>query len=306
MKLNSNLKTHNSKLVVGILCAIGAAVCYGTNPLGALNLYAEGMNTPSVLFYRFGLAWVIIAAVMAVKALSHRESLRVTGRELRTLLTLGLLFIGSSLTLYLSFHYMPAGVASTILFTYPVMTAAIMVLFFRERLRWGMVVALLLSLAGVLLLYWGDTGGTLSMLGVVLVLVSALTYALYIIVVDKSPLQMSSFKINFFVLFCCAVGMALFALLSGQPLMLPPTPRAWLWVGWLAVVPAIMALVMMVYAAKYLGSTPTAILGALEPTTAVLIGIFLFGEPFGPRLLVGILLILAAVTLVVLTNSRKK
>ena len=306
MKLNSNLKTHNSKLVVGILCAIGAAVCYGTNPLGALNLYAEGMNPPSVLFYRFGLAWVIIAAVMAVKALSHRESLRVTGRELRTLLTLGLLFIGSSLTLYLSFHYMPAGVASTILFTYPVMTAAIMVLFFRERLRWGMVVALLLSLAGVLLLYWGDTGGTLSMLGVVLVLVSALTYALYIIVVDKSPLQMSSFKINFFVLFCCAVGMALFALLSGQPLMLPPTPRAWLWVGWLAVVPAIMALVMMVYAAKYLGSTPTAILGALEPTTAVLIGIFLFGEPFGPRLLVGILLILAAVTLVVLTNSRKK
>ena len=306
MKLNSNLKTHNSKLVVGILCAIGAAVCYGTNPLGALNLYAEGMNTPSVLFYRFGLAWVIIAAVMAVKALGHRESLRVTGRELRTLLTLGLLFIGSSLTLYLSFHYMPAGVASTILFTYPVMTAAIMVLFFRERLRWGMVVALLLSLAGVLLLYWGDTGGTLSMLGVVLVLVSALTYALYIIVVDKSPLQMSSFKINFFVLFCCAVGMALFALLSGQPLMLPPTPRAWLWVGWLAVVPAIMALVMMVYAAKYLGSTPTAILGALEPTTAVLIGIFLFGEPFGPRLLVGILLILAAVTLVVLTNSRRK
>ena len=295
-----------NKKLIGILCAIGAAVCYGTNPLGALNLYAEGMNTPSVLFCRFGLAWIIIAAVMGVKALRHQESLRVTGRELRTLLTLGLLFIGSSLTLYLSFHHMPAGVASTILFTYPVMTAAIMVLFFRERLRWGMALSILLSLVGVLLLYWGDAGGTLSLLGVVLVLVSALTYALYIIVVDKSPLAMSSFKINFFVLFCCAAGMAFFALCSGQPLMLPPTPRAWLWVGWLAVVPAIMALVMMVYAAKYLGSTPTAILGALEPTTAVLIGIFVFGEPFGPRLLVGILLILAAVTLVVLSSNRQR
>ena len=289
-----------NKKLVGTLCAIGAAVCYGTNPLGALNLYAEGMNTPSVLFYRFGLAWLIIAGVMAVKAVSRRESLRVTGRELRTLLALGILFIGSSLTLYLSFHHMPAGVASTILFTYPVMTAVIMVLFFRERVRLGIVLSLVFSLVGVLLLYWGDTGGTLSLLGVVLVLVSALTYALYIIVVDKSPLAMSSFKINFFVLFCCAAGMALFALLSGQPLMLPPTPRAWLWVGWLAVVPAIMALVMMVYAAKYLGSTPTAILGALEPTTAVLIGILVFGEPFGPRLMVGIVLILVAVILVVL------
>ena len=295
-----------NKKFVGILCAIGAAVCYGTNPLGALNLYAEGMNTPSVLFFRFGLAWVIIAVVMLFKAVGRRESLKLSWREFGTLSALGLLFIGSSLTLYLSFHHMPAGVASTILFTYPVMTALIMTLFFHERVRLATVASILLSLAGVLLLYWSDAGGTLSLAGVVLVLVSALTYALYIIVVDKSPLAMSSFKINFYVLFYCAAGMALFALLSGQPLQLPPTPRAWLWVGWLAIVPAIMALVMMVYAAKYLGSTPTAILGALEPTTAVLIGIFVFGEPFGPRLLVGIVLILAAVTIIVLSKSARR
>ena len=291
-----------NKKLIGILCAIGAAVCYGTNPLGALNLYAEGMNTPSVLFYRFGLAWLIVAVVM----LFRRESLRVDRREFLTLTALGVLFIFSSLTLYLSFHLMPAGVASTILFTYPVMTAAIMAAFFRERIRVGTVLSILLSFAGVLLLYWGDSGGTLHIGGVILVLVSALTYALYIIVVDKSPLAMSSFKINFYVLFYCAAGMALFALLSGQPLQLPPTPRAWLWVSWLAVVPAIMALVMMVYAAKYIGSTPTAILGALEPTTAVLIGVFVFAEPFSLRLLLGILLILAAVTIVVLAKGNKR
>ncbi len=290
-----------NKKLVGTLCAIGAAVCYGTNPLGALNLYTEGMNTPSVLFYRFGLAWVIVAIVM----LFRKESLRVDKREFLTLSALGVLFIFSSLTLYLSFRLMPAGVASTILFTYPVMTAVIMALFFHERVRLGTVTAIALSLVGVLLLYWGDPSGALSIAGVVLVLVSALTYALYIIVVDKSPLAMSSFKINFYVLFYCAAGMALFALLSGQPLMLPPTPRAWLWVSWLAVVPAIMALVMMVYAAKYLGSTPTAILGALEPTTAVLIGVLVFSEPFTLRLLFGIVLILAAVVLVVLAKDSR-
>lgn len=290
----------NRKLI-GILCAVGAAVCYGTNPLGALNLYAEGMNTPSVLFYRFGLAWVIIAVVM----LCRKESLRVTKREFLTLSALGLLFIASSLTLYLSFRLMPAGVASTILFTYPVMTAAIMTLVFRERITLPTVAAIVLSLAGVLLLYWGDSGGALSLMGVVLVLVSALTYALYIIVVDKSPLPMSGFKVNFYVLAWCALGMVCYGLMSGQPLMLPPSPRAWLWVSWLAVVPAIMALVMMVYAAKYLGSTPTAILGALEPLTAVLIGILVFAEPFSLRLAAGIVLILAAVALVVLTKARR-
>lgn len=291
-----------NKKLIGTLCAVGAAVCYGTNPLGALNLYAEGMNTPSVLFYRFGLAWLIVAVVM----LFRRESLKVDRREFLTLTALGVLFIFSSLTLYLSFHLMPAGVASTILFTYPVMTAAIMAVFFRERIRTGTITSILLSFAGVLLLYWSDGGGTLHIGGVALVLVSALTYALYIIVVDKSPLAMSSFKINFYVLFYCAAGMALFALLSGQPLQLPPTPRAWLWVSWLAVVPAIMALVMMVYAAKYIGSTPTAILGALEPTTAVLIGVLVFAEPFTLRLLCGIALILAAVTIVVLGKGNKR
>jgi drug/metabolite transporter (DMT)-like permease len=66
-----------------------------------------------------------------------------------------------------------------------------------------------------------------------------------------------------------------------------------------------MALVMMVYAAKYLGSTPTAILGALEPTTAVLIGVLVFSEPFTLRLLFGIVLILAAVVLVVLAKDSR-
>lgn len=296
------MKAKGSHKLIGTLCAIGAAVCYGTNPLGALNLYAEGMNTPSVLFYRFGLAWIIISIVM----LFRHEGLKVNRREFGTLTALGILFIFSSLTLYLSFHYMPAGVASTILFTYPVITAAIMAIFFHERISWATILSIALALAGVMLLYWGDTNGTLNIFGVVLVIISALTYALYIIVVDKSPLRMSSFKINFFVLFYCALGMVVFALLSGQPLMLPPTPKAWLWVSWLAIVPAIMALVMMVYAARYLGSTPTAILGALEPTTAVLIGTIIFGEPFTFRLSLGILLILAAVIIVVLGKGRNE
>lgn len=291
----------NSKTIIGLVCAIGAAVCYGTNPL-ARFLYTEGMNVPSVLFYRFGLAWVIVALVM----LFRKESLRVNRREFLTLSALGILFILSSTTLYTSFALMPSGIASTILFTYPVMTAAIMAVFFHERVTLPVLGAIVLSFVGVALLSFNDDGGTFSLLGIVLVLVSALTYALYIIVVDKSPLQMSSFKINFYVLFYCALGNVVYALVSGQPLMLPPSPTAWFWVGWLAVVPAIMALVMMVYAAKYLGSTPTAILGALEPMTAVLIGVFVFAEPFSPRLLLGIVLILAAVTLVVLAKARRK
>lgn len=285
---------RNRKLI-GTLAGIAAAVCYGTNPLGALKLYAEGMQTNSVLFYRFGLAWVIIAIVMFFR----KESLKVTRQEFTALTGLGLLFIVSSLTLYLSFHYMAAGVASTILFTYPVMTAVIMAVFFRERITWATVVSLALSGAGVVLLYWSDSAGTLSTVGVILVLASALSYALYIILVNRSNLQMSSFKINFYVLLYCTLGMVVYSLIAGLPLTLPQNATSWFYVGWLAVVPAIFALVLMVYAAKYVGSTATAILGALEPLTAVLIGIFVFNEPFTLNLAIGIALILGAVMVIV-------
>ncbi len=292
------MQVKNRKFI-GTLAGIAAAICYGTNPLGALKLYAEGMQTNSVLFYRFGLAWVIIALVM----LFRKESLKVTWKEFRVLTGLGLLFIVSSLTLYLSFHYMAAGVASTILFTYPVMTAVIMAVFFHERITWSTVVSLLLSSVGVALLYWSDSAGALSTIGVLLVLASALSYALYIIVVNQSDLQMSSFKINFYVLMYCALGMLVYSGIAGLPLILPHNAVSWFYVGWLAVVPAIFALVLMVYAAKYVGSTTTAILGALEPLTAVLIGIFVFSEPFTLNLALGIVLILAAVVLIAVVKK---
>ncbi len=297
-----------SAKVFGTICGILAAVCYGTNPLGALKLYAQGMQTSSVLFYRFGLAWVILAVVMLIRALPRKgrrvETLRVTRKEFGVLSALGVLFIFSSLTLYLSFHVMDAGVASTILFTYPVMTAAIMALFFHEKTNWITFSSIVLSFIGVALLYWGDGTTKLPIGGVVLVLISALTYAVYIIVVNRSQLKMSSFKINFYVLFYCALGMLVYSFLAGEPLTLPQNATSWFYVGWLAVVPAIMALTLMVYAAKLVGSTATAILGALEPLTAVLIGVFVFDEDFSLNLLIGIVLILVAVTMIVVLPGR--
>ncbi|MCR4858791.1 MAG: DMT family transporter [Bacteroidales bacterium] len=295
-----SLQQKNNRTLFGTLCGIGAAVCYGTNPIGA-RLYEEGMTPSNVLFWRFGLAWVIIAAVMLLR----KEKLRVSRSEFATLSMLGLLFLASSFTLYASFQLMDVGVASTLLFVYPVLTAAIMAIFFKEKLTWATALSIVLSFIGVMLLYWTPDGGRLSAAGVVLVLISALTYALYIIVMNRSQLAMSSFKINFYVLIYCALGNLILSFCTGQGVQMPAHATSWFYVGWLAVVPAILALVMMVYAAKYIGSTPTAIIGALEPLTAVLIGIFMFGEVFTVRLAFGILLIFSAVFIIALYSNRK-
>ena len=268
---------------------------YGANPLGALPLYAEGINTCSVLFYRYA-----IAVVMAVR----RKPLAVSRRDLAIMALLGVLFAASSLSLFMSFLFMGAGVASTLLFVYPVMVAVMMAVFFKERVTRSTVLAIALALTGVALLYKGDGGKPLSGAGVSLVMVSSLTYALYIIIVNKSPLRMSSVKMTMYVLtFAVAVAVAMSFTDPANHLQLLHTPRQWGLALLLAVVPTVLSLLLMVIAVHDVGSTPTAIMGALEPVTAVVISVALFGELVTARLVIGIVLILAAVLLTVVGKN---
>ena len=279
----------------GTVCGIAAAVFYGTNPLGAMNLYADGISTNSTLFYRFGIAVIILGVMMAVQ----RKSFALTRRELATLAILGVFMSTSSTTLYFSFNFMDVGIASTLLFVYPVMVAVIMATFFHEKVTAATVIAILLSLAGIALLNQTGDGTSLSLWGVMLVMLSSLTYAIYIVVVNKSSLRMSSVKLTFYVLLFGLLTIYGYTLAMGETVQLLVTPKQWLYATQLALMPTVLSLVLMVIAVHDIGSTPTAIMGAIEPITAVAIGVLVFCENFTPRLAIGIVLILTAVLLII-------
>lgn len=284
----------------GIICGILAAVCYGTNPFGALPLYEEGVNTSSVLFYRFSMAVIMLGIMLLVE----RKSFSISKGELKVLGSLGLLFAASSITYYQSFRFMDAGIASTILFVYPVMVAIIMATFFKERVTLSTVTAIVLALGGIGLLYKGGAGVSFSSMGILLVMISSLTYAVYIVIVNQSSIRMSSLKLTFYVLLICILSILAYSFTSPeQHLQLPPSPRAWFYACWLGLVPTVLSLVFMTIAVHEVGATPTAIIGALEPLTAVAIGALVFGEALTFRLMIGIVLILSAVLLIVLGKN---
>lgn len=281
------------------MCGIGAAVCYGTNPLGALYLYEDNINANSVLFYRFALAVVMLGMLM----MAQGKSLLVSMKELALLAVLGVVFSTSSITLYFSFCFMDAGIASTLLFVYPVMVAVIMAVLFKEKLSAAAIFAIVLALTGIALLYEGDGGATLSTVGVLLVMLSSLSYAIYIVVVNKSPLRISSLKLTFYVLFFGMLTILANSFITGIHIQMLTTPRMWMCALMLALLPTVFSLVLMVISVHEIGSTPTAVMGALEPLTAVVIGVMVFGEQLTLRLSVGIVLILVAVIIIVAGKS---
>ena len=103
-----------------------AAASYGLNPLFTLPLYKAGMLVDSVLFYRYFFACLLLGIMMKIQG----ESFAIKKSEILSLAAMGLLFSSSSLFLFISYNYMDAGIASTILFVYPVLVALIMALFF--------------------------------------------------------------------------------------------------------------------------------------------------------------------------------
>lgn len=301
MNAMTNNCTSQHRGAIGILCGILSAVCYGTNPLGALPLYQEGENTSTVLFFRFLIAVLLLAALLAAR----RISFAVSRRQMGVLAMLGVLFAGSSITYYQSFHFMDAGIASTILFVYPVMVAAIMALCFHERLARIAVVAVALAMAGIALLYQGPAGPALSALGVMLCILSSAFYAIYIVVIKQADLGgLPSLLITFYAMLFCMLCLLAYSFTSPDlHIMLPPTPRAWFYTCWLGLVPTVLSLEFMTIAVQRIGPTPTAIMGALEPLTAVAIGVMIFGEAITPRLGLGIVLILTGVLLIVVPRS---
>ncbi len=283
--------------VTGVINGAIAAASYGTNPLFALPLYASGIGVNSVLFYRYSFAVVIYFLWLKFV---KKTSLKLTKKEFFPIFILGLFFSLSSLTLFDAFRYIEAGIACTILFIYPVLVAIMMWAFFKEKMTKTVIFSILLTSVGIVLLYKGKPGLDLNMHGILMVFSSALLYALYIIGVKNIPSvkHIKSDKMSFYVMLF-GLLVYIFNLKFCTELQIIDKPLMWLCAVALAIFPTIISLETITIAIKLIGSTTTAILGALEPLTAIFFGVLLFHEQLTPRIITGVILILTGVILIV-------
>lgn len=233
----------------GYIVGAIAAATYGLNPLFALPLYADGMGADAVLFYRYLAAVPIMGAMAAFRG----RNLALHRRELLPMLFVGILMASSSLLLFESYNFMDAGIASTLLFVYPLMVAVIMAVFFRERLAPVTVLCIVMALGGIAMLFKGSDGATLSIAGTVLVMASSLTYAGYIVAVNRPGLrEVPTVKLIFYLLVLGALLFALkIALTPDSSFAGPAHWYMWGCVLALAVLPTVVSFICTTAAIQY-------------------------------------------------------
>ncbi len=293
-----------SSRIRGLAVGILSSATFGLIPLFALPISSKGASFELILFYRFLFAAVAIGLMHRIK----HGSFRLVRADLAPITLLGLLYTGSALFLFRGYSYMPSGVATTIHFLYPLFVSALMAVFFGERLRLIPLIAILTALTGVALLM-GVFGASVpvSGAGFVIVIISALCYALYIIVVNKSRIRtMSGRKLTFYV-FVAAAGFCLIHILYIEGKVSPlPDAASWGNIFLLALIPTVISNLAMVVAVRNIGSTLTSALGAMEPLTSVIVGVWVFEESLSASAGIGMLCILAGVALIIFAEPLEK
>ena len=289
-----------STLRWGYLAGIVSGITYGMNPLFGVPVIKKGLDVNSLLFYRYGVATLLMLAFMLVA----KKQIRISWRQFGLMAILGAMFTGCSITLFEAYKYIPSGIATSILYVYPIMVALIMMIF-GQFPTWQTWVSIFAGVAGAVLLSLKGGGGFIDWRGIALVVVSGLCYTLFIVIVNLSK-QVKAIPNLTLTFYCFFVGSVLLFALSGFGVHLNPVPDAvsWLNVLGLAVLPTAVATITLAASSKAVGATKTSVLGILEPLTAIFIGTLVFHEPLTLNVAIGVALILFAILFMILTDKK--
>ena len=288
--------------IIGYPAGIVTGITYGLNPLFAKPLMNNGASTEAILFFRYGIAVVLLGAFLLLK----KESFRINLRQAGVLLGLGLLYTASSAFLFEAYKYIASGLATTLVFLFPVMVAIIMV-FLKVGPSWPVWLSIAATFAGVMIMTGGAGTEAIDPTGIWFSIASAFVYALFIVIINRSK-AISSIPNSLLTFYALSVGTVFFLTrcgLSGAELMTGlDGGMAWANLLGLAILPTIVSTASLAVATRNIGATKASVLGVFEPITAILVGTLVFGEELTPNIIAGILISIVAVSFMIMLTKR--
>lgn len=291
----------------GIFYAVISSMSFGFSPLFSLALITAGLSDFDILSYR----WLIAGLVLMFYAFAKKKSLRLNSfDEAWKIILLSVLRAITSVTLLIGYVNISSGIAATLNFMYPVIVTLTMVIFFGEKRSATDYLAILASIFGVYLLASGDSivahGGN-TRLGLICSLISAFSFAAYYIVMKQVKAdKIEVVKFTTWIMMLSAVYFIICAFIFNGKLTLITDARSWMNALGLGLWATMVSNITGVKGIRRIGPTMTSILGAVQPVTAVILGVLFLGEHLYLRSLIGISIILVAVCIIVLHQNNRK
>ena len=292
------------RTLVGFTAGIMAGISYGLNPLFGKPLLEGGVPVLSMLFFRYSISAFLVAIWMMLR----KETFKVTWREFRLLVVLGIFFAASSVFLFESYKFIPTGLATTLVYLYPIFVAVIM-LFLKVYPTWQVWLSIFATVGGVAVLSWPGGGVTLHWAGMLMSALSALSYSFFLIIVNRSQRikHISEHALTFYALVVGGTIFLGYQIIDGTPIIQGiDRPSEIINILGLAIFPTMISMLTLSVSTLLIGPTKTAVLGVFEPLTGILVGTMLFSEPVTTNIIIGIAICIAAVLFMVVSEKRQK
>lgn len=290
-----------SPVARGTLYTIASAVIFGFTPILTRMTYDGGANGLTMTFLRAVLCMPVMIALLRAKGLA----ILPRAWEVRDIfLACGMGSAVTTILLYSSYSYIQVGMATTLHFVYPIVVSLSCVLFFKDRLTPWTTFALASCCFGVYMFAGNLSGGRMT--GVVLSLLSGLTFAFYMVYAEKSALSNMHFmRLSFYIAVMSALFSGTYGLLAGG-LAFELTPIAWIYAFIVSFCVTAGGITLLQRGIQLTGAITASILSTFEPITSFLMGALILSEAITSRKVVGSVCIVAAVVAVSISQSRSR
>jgi drug/metabolite transporter (DMT)-like permease len=286
----------------GLLLAVAGAMAFSGKAIIVKLSYLYGVDAVTVIMYRmlFALPFFIAMGLWAERQAMAREN-PLTRRDVIDIVGLG--FVGYYLSSYLDFlglQYITASLERLILYLNPTLVMLLGWVLYKKPIRPIRILAMGVSYCGVLLVFAHELtlSGANVALGGVLILASAISYAVYLLYSGELVKRIGSLRlVGWATSVACVCCIAQFLLL--RPLSAAAVPVEVLWLGVLnAVVCTVAPVLMVMMAIERIGAALTAQTGMIGPMSTIALGVLLLDEPLNLWIGVGTLLVLSGVFIV--------
>jgi len=297
---------HHKGHSLGFILAVLGTLLFSLKSIFIKFLYQNGLDADSVLVLRMALALPIYTAILIWLLHSGPRHPELNVKTLRTVFSLGFLgYYLASLFDLMGLELITAQLERLSLFTYPFFVALIGYFLFNEAITKRLILALIISYSGL----WVVMGQELSLTGnnvvegVGLVLISALSFAFYVLL--SKPLIKCLGSLLFTSI--AMISSSIFGLIHGIVVIdwssLVISPSSWLWLSMLVIFSTVLPSFMMTEAIHRIGPAQTGVVGMLGPIFTIALAIHLLNEPFTSTISLGVIMVLFGVMSLIIKNK---
>ena len=280
----------------GVLIAVAGAMAFSGKAIIVKLAYRYGVDAVTVIMYRMLFALPIFAAM---SWWASRGKAPLSGHDWLGVLGLGVsgYYLASFLD-FIGLQYITASLERLILYITPTLVLVLGWVAYRKPFTRAQLAGMAVSYAGVVLVFGQEAHleGSNVALGALLVLLSAVSYAVYLVYSGQLVKRLGALRlVGLATSVACLLCILQFLLLRPVATAFGVAPE----VVWLSLLNAVactaVPVLLVMMAIERIGAAATAQAGMVGPLSTILMGVWLLGEPFTAWVAAGTVLVIAGI-----------